>query len=76
MSRSYNDEAENPAYPVETGTHRFTGLTKRELIAAMALSGYLANPDRCASHDDDALDAVASADALLAALEEQEGGGA
>lgn len=44
------------------------GLTKRELFAAMAMQGLLANSERDAEAEGFARDAVRSADALLAEL--------
>lgn len=45
------------------------GMTKRELIAAMALQGLLADDGRWESYTGPAMDAVRAADALLEALE-------
>lgn len=36
--------SDNPAFPIQTGTVLFTGLTKREYFAAAAMQGLLANP--------------------------------
>lgn len=39
-------EADEPAYPpFDAGYRHYTGLTKRELFAAMAMQGLLANPE-------------------------------
>jgi len=67
-----NDNAEingcQYAYPGERFEYT---LTKRELFAAMAMQGLLACPKSAASTPEDfAIDAIASADALLNALEE------
>ena len=64
------DMPASPAY--HEGVAVTLGLTKRELFAAMAMQGILANPDSESTvmdHDTAAASAVASADALLAALE-------
>lgn len=45
------------------------GLSKRELIAAMALQGMLADHTRDGTFDEMAIRAIGFADALLAALE-------
>ena len=47
------------------------GLIKRELFAAMALQGLLANPSIDGTHQDIANDAVDYADALLKALNQK-----
>ena len=44
------------------------GLTKREWYAGMALNGLLSHPDGWSSADEASHDAVAFADALIAAL--------
>lgn len=62
MSAGYNGDSR--AYP---GSGLYSGLTKRELIAAMALQGLLANSDIAA--DKTAKLAVKQADALLKELE-------
>ena len=45
-----------------------SGLTKRELFAAMAMQGLISNPDKSYDSACAASDAVAFADALLAEL--------
>jgi hypothetical protein len=68
-----------PAFPVDAeagakgpivliGQH--LGLTKRELFAAMAMQGALANGNKDGALTDYATVAVGAADALLAALED------
>lgn len=61
-----------PAYPWGEHGTALGGLTKRELFAAMAMQGILANqkydPPRRAKLGGMALDAVAAADALIAEL--------
>lgn len=66
--------AHDPVYPSHgsMGEVIETGLTKRELFAAMAMQGLSANPDPQVSSwggQQTAQCAVAFADALLAALE-------
>ena len=60
-----------PAFP----THDYPeeGLTKRELYAAMAMQGFIANKDRPQyfQPEDDAKWCLKIADALIAALREQ-----
>lgn len=62
----------HPAFPNESASGRYFGLTKRELFAAMALQGILANqkydPPRRQKLSGMAIDAVAAADALIAEL--------
>ncbi len=63
----------NPAFPLYCGSGDVNnGLTKRELFAAMALQGILANRVYDAPRRDKlslmALDAVSAADALVAEL--------
>ena len=64
-----NDNA--PAYPCMSYSAP-SGLTKRELFAAMAMQGILANPCRQTStsetYAEAAIDGVRYADALLAEL--------
>lgn len=56
-----------PSWP--TGYEPANGLTKRELFAAMAMQGLLANPEGGDRHQELIADyAVAQADALLAKL--------
>lgn len=69
------NNAIEPAYPIQDTYHPNgqveygrPGLTKRELLAAMALQGMLANTDNSGRAEAYAKDAVAQADALLAAL--------
>jgi hypothetical protein len=62
----------DPAFPASTD-HEFSGLTKREYFAAMALQGFLADGD---SPDEAAEWAVESADYLIEALNKAEEGGA
>lgn len=61
-----------PAYPWGEHGHRYGGLTKRELFAAMAMQGLASVPLQGFSPDSavisDARMAVAYADALLAEL--------
>jgi hypothetical protein len=58
-----------PAYPAENDGVYCNGLTKRELIAAMAMQGYLANPDTSGETEDTyAHWSVKAADALIAEL--------
>lgn len=62
----------NPARPAFAGAGDeldTQGLSKRELIAAMALQGMLANDDEWESYGTPARRAVKAADALLEALE-------
>ncbi len=49
------------------------GLTKRELFAAMAMQGILANPEYNSGDGSIAIDAAANADALLAELDKPVG---
>ena len=62
-----------PAYPVpednllSNGTYNNSGLTKRELIAAMAMQGLIA-ANYHVEYEDAAKHAVLHADALLEAL--------
>ena len=63
--------ASEPAYPLLRSTNGFNGLTKRELLAGMAMQGLLANPRDSAWNFDPervARSAVEHADALLAEL--------
>lgn len=46
------------------------GMSKRELYAAYALMGLLANPSVDGTHEDIAIDAVEYADQLIATLNE------
>lgn len=65
-----------PAYPWGEHGTVLGGLTKRELIAAMAMQGILANgkyePPRRDRLKGMAIDAVAAADALLAELAKEQ----
>ena len=62
-------EASKPASPIVIPTgevdQMFPGLSKKELIAAMALQGLLANPQPRGVPQSYAKDAVAYAEALL-----------
>ena len=60
-------EKSNPVVGVYTVS--YSGLTKRELIAAMAMQGFWAAGTK-ADHVSVAMHSVKSADALLEALEE------
>ena len=66
-----NATTDLPAFPT-LGPLFATGLTKRELFAAMAMQGILANPCRQTStsetYAEAAIDGVRYADALLAEL--------
>ncbi len=66
-----NATTDLPAFPIP-GPLFATGLTKRELFAAMAMQGILANPCRQTStsetYAEAAIDGVRYADALLAEL--------
>ena len=68
-----SSSAHAPAYPWGEHGHRYGGLTKRELFAAMAMQGLASVPLQGESPDSaarsDARRAVAYADALLAALD-------
>lgn len=55
-----------PAYPSRPYLHERVGLTKRELIAAMAMQGLIARYGTENNHT--VCDAVSYADALLEAL--------
>lgn len=62
----------HPAFPNESAAGRYFGLTKRELIAAMAMQGLAAVPLQGSSPSEavksDAQRAVEYADALIAEL--------
>lgn len=58
------------AFP--TSDTNYGGLTKRELFAAMALQGNLADPHMSGSATEYASLSIEMADALLAALEENQ----
>lgn len=58
-----------PAYPWGEHGHRYGGLTKRELFAAMAMQGLIATEAYYAEEITCASDACKFADALLAALD-------
>lgn len=65
-----NYTGDDPAFP--TMDHKYYGLTKRELIAGMALNGFLSNANTThLSSDGYARQAVALADDLLAELDKQ-----
>ncbi len=65
-----NDNGKMPMFPISHGALTFVGLTKREVFAAMAMSGWLASfaPDATAGEQGVAIFAVKCADALLAEL--------
>ena len=57
-----------PAFPVNSG-HEYSGITKREYFAAMALQGICSNNlHGCQSRDEIAKIAVIAADAVLKEL--------
>jgi hypothetical protein len=59
----------NPAHPTSEMSHPYTkGLTKRELFAAMVMTGFAAADDLPSTLDAIANNAVKWADALLNAL--------
>ena len=61
----------DPVYPSYFFPEQYNpefGLTKRELIAAMAMQGLLANPNVCMAFDTVAAMAVRAADALIERL--------
>ena len=63
-----NATTDLPAFPIH-GPLFATGLTKRELFAAIAMHGILANPDcNAKTYEAYAVDGVRYADALLAEL--------
>jgi len=62
--------ANEPSFPqTDRQFHFASGLTKRELFAAMAMAGLLANESREASFSGFAKDAIHFADALIAEFE-------
>lgn len=63
----YETNENQSAFPSTRDTQTW-GLTKRELFAAMALQGMLANPNLSWAVKDLALDAVESADHLIERL--------
>lgn len=71
------ENSKQPAYPIVgmAFNEETKGLTKRELIAAMAMQGILANPELCQSMSDAsdylslASDSLLAADALLSELD-------
>lgn len=78
-------KGDQPAYPVteettdriDAGIAIYTGLTKREYFAAMAMQGLLSNPSIIHIHQKGAIDWIAEhsilqADALLNQLEKEE----
>jgi hypothetical protein len=68
------NQAGYPAFPTKDQTGgRWSGLTVRELFAAMAMAGLLANPSERWQVAIVANIAVNHADALIAALNEGEG---
>lgn len=63
---------DSPAFPlVDHGEVLASGLTKRELFAAMALQGIASNPASDGYYADYASEAVKLADALVTALHQQ-----
>lgn len=70
-----NTNANEPAYPcqefVAPGSEFQVGLTKRELIAAMAMQGLLANAEHRYSISESIRHAVWASDALLAEIEKE-----
>ena len=69
-----------PAFPAQAGINPTTGLTKRELLAAMAMQGMMAsafwadNANFNPEHEESmAIEATRMADALLNALESNGG---
>lgn len=75
------NNANEPAFPCgPDGYEPDWGMTKREFISAMCLQGILSNyaansnpGDTKSAHENDVSVAVMYADALLAALEEDDG---
>lgn len=67
MSKAYDPGAQM-AYPCEGPNERAYGLTKRELLAAMAMQGLIARGVGYSNSNGDAQIAVRYADALLVAL--------
>ena len=71
-----NPNDNDPAFPIPHFArpdghvdYGFSGLTKRELFAAIAMQGILANPDcNAKTYEAYAVDGVRYADALLAEL--------
>ncbi len=68
---------DKPAFPSldAQGYLLESGLTKRELFAAMALQGLLANPATDGERDEIAFDAVMYADELISELNKTSGSG-
>ncbi len=71
------DNKDEPSFPIalRSGIHHqgFFGLTKREYFAGWAMQANLANPNLTElSHPQIAASALKAADALLAALEDEE----
>ena len=69
-----SENGDSPAYPFVCENHSQTqtadcGLTKREVIAAMAMQGLVAHPSNEPRISQYATEAVKFADALLAELE-------
>ena len=66
--------ANNSAFPHDDGPYAMHGLTKRELIAAMAMQGFVSRPPAMTDESDQEYDAkiarwsIDTADALLAEL--------
>lgn len=73
------NNGDNPAFPmseeetdrISEGVYIFSGLTKREYFAGLAMQGMLSDISRTGGwdYDDFAKDSVEAADALLAALD-------
>lgn len=57
-----------PVYPATDAYGYHVGLTKRELLAAMAMQGLLAHGAATSDRLDDGMEAVRRADALITAL--------
>lgn len=58
------------SHDMQTGFRHTSGLTKREYFAAMAMEGLIKLDSDCTQHEI-ALDAVAQADSLIAALNKE-----
>jgi len=68
-----NDNTDTPAYPIRKNDGIIhPGLTKRELLAAMAMQGFIASHALSCPEEDEAAEfAVKMADALLSKLGEK-----
>jgi hypothetical protein len=62
---------DDAAFPQNPHTLLDTGLTKREYFAAMALQGFIANPDNLQTAERFAFAAVKMADALIEELNKE-----